>query len=133
MNNSIKTAEIRLRAATLDDADAVIDLDAKVSGLEKREYWEDRFHSLENKVGRHLILAVSNKNPRNNEIWADLYIDLFSLALAYFFQSTFLFSSHLPFDFAVGQWSQNMSGARRLTIDCKLVLSSILDIDLVLY
>ncbi len=48
---------VKLRTANIDDLQPIILLDAKVSGLEKRKYWEDRFDRLKNREGRHLIVA----------------------------------------------------------------------------
>ena len=51
--------EIKLRKASIDDLSLIIALDSKVSGLEKRNYWEDRLDRLNNIEGRHLIVAES--------------------------------------------------------------------------
>ena len=49
--------EIKLRSATSDDLQEIVDLDAQVSGLKKKDYWDARFRRLSNKDGGHLIIA----------------------------------------------------------------------------
>ena len=49
--------EIKLRSATSDDLQGIVDLDAQVSGLKKNDYWDDRFRRLNIEDGGHLIIA----------------------------------------------------------------------------
>jgi ribosomal protein S18 acetylase RimI-like enzyme len=59
MNTQERTIQINLRPAAHGDLQKIADLDANVSGLAKKDYWEDRFDRLTNKDGRHLIVAES--------------------------------------------------------------------------
>jgi ribosomal protein S18 acetylase RimI-like enzyme len=59
MTTQERTIQINLRPAEHGDLQKIVDLDAKVSGLAKKDYWEDRFDRLTNRDGRHLIVAES--------------------------------------------------------------------------
>ena len=60
--------DIGLRAAEFGDLQKVIDLDALVSGIEKKTYWEDRFDRLNNAENSHIIVASSPDDKVTNEI-----------------------------------------------------------------
>jgi ribosomal protein S18 acetylase RimI-like enzyme len=60
--------DIELRSATSDDLQKIVDLDAQVSGLKKKDYWEDRFRRLNNKDGGHLIIAEFLDSSGSEEI-----------------------------------------------------------------
>ena len=60
--------DIKLRSATSDDLQKIVDLDAQVSGLKKKDYWEDRFRRLNNKDGGHLIIAEFLDSSGSEEI-----------------------------------------------------------------
>ena len=49
--------DIKLRSATSVDLHKIVNLDAQVSGLKKKDYWDARFRRLNNKDGGHLIIA----------------------------------------------------------------------------
>ena len=57
MSSQDQNITINLRPAALDDLQKIVDIDANVSGLAKKEYWEDRFDRLTSRDGRHLIIA----------------------------------------------------------------------------
>ena len=68
MNNTEAQGFIKLRAAELSDAAALIALDALVSGVKKSDYWEERINSFTSKPGRHLIVAESDGKIQNAQI-----------------------------------------------------------------
>ena len=68
MNSKDKKFKIILRPATSDDLERIIELDARVSGLKKNEYWEDRFYRLNNKNGGHLLIAEFINSLGSSEI-----------------------------------------------------------------
>jgi len=60
MNSGKRSIQISLRPAGFTDLQQIVNLDAKVSGMAKKEYWEDRFSRLTSRDGRHLIVAESD-------------------------------------------------------------------------
>tara|TARA_B100000315_G_scaffold210618_1_gene207012 strand:+ start:19644 stop:20105 length:462 start_codon:yes stop_codon:yes gene_type:complete len=59
MNSETRFLKVNIRSAIVDDLQKIINLDAEVTGLEKKEYWEDRFDRFTERDGRHLIVAES--------------------------------------------------------------------------
>jgi ribosomal protein S18 acetylase RimI-like enzyme len=59
---------INLRSAEHYDLQKIVDLDAAVSGIEKKDYWQDRFSRLTNMDGRHLIVAEPADVKKSEEI-----------------------------------------------------------------
>ena len=45
MNSGKRSIQISLRPAGFTDLQQIVNLDAKVSGMEKKEYWEDPIRS----------------------------------------------------------------------------------------
>ena len=60
--------EIELRPAGASDLQKIIDLDARVSGLKKKNYWVDRFQTLNNKDASHIIVVESLDPAHSKEI-----------------------------------------------------------------
>ena len=60
--------EMELRPAGPSDLQKIINLDARVSGLGKKNYWIDLFQNLNNKDGSHLIVMESLGPSHSNEI-----------------------------------------------------------------
>ncbi len=60
MNAQEHITAVNLRPASLSDLQNIIDIDAKVTGLEKRDYWEDRLDRYTERDGRHVIVAESS-------------------------------------------------------------------------
>jgi ribosomal protein S18 acetylase RimI-like enzyme len=60
--------EIELRPAKPSDLQQIVNLDARVSGLEKRDYWVDLFQNLNNKEASHLIVLESRGSEHSKEI-----------------------------------------------------------------
>jgi len=59
MNTETRNISVNIRPAVIADLQKIIDLDAEVTGLEKKDYWEDRFDRFTERDGRHLIVAES--------------------------------------------------------------------------
>jgi ribosomal protein S18 acetylase RimI-like enzyme len=57
MNLPGRKLNINLRSAEYGDLQKIVDLDAAVSGIEKKDYWEGRFDRHANRDGHHLIVA----------------------------------------------------------------------------
>ena len=60
MNTQDRILQISLRPAVVSDLEKIIEMDAKVTGLAKKEYWEDRLNHFSERDGRHLIIAESS-------------------------------------------------------------------------
>ncbi len=54
---------LQIRAVRRGDLDAVIEMDAIVTGLEKRDYWNSLYHRYANAVatGQHFLVATLNE------------------------------------------------------------------------
>jgi len=64
MNSNKECVNISIRSAEVGDLQKVIDLDALVSGIEKKTYWRDRFDRLNRSDTSHIIVATS-LNPKS--------------------------------------------------------------------
>ncbi len=62
MNTETQFLQVNIRPASIDDLQKVIDLDAEITGLEKKEYWENHFNRFAERNGRYLMIAES-KTP----------------------------------------------------------------------
>ena len=65
MHSKDHNVEINLRPATIKDLQNIIDLDARVSGFEKEDYWRGRFSRLDSAKTSHIIVAEASgsNNP----------------------------------------------------------------------